>query len=63
VLPKVIKNLVDRRRAVKGLMKKETNPEKHDEVSSITTVYTVQNFLSSTLFSVRSSILSRKLSN
>lgn len=33
VLPKVIKNLVDRRRAVKGLMKKETNPEKQDEVS------------------------------
>lgn len=32
VLPKVIKNLVERRRAVKGLMKKESNPEKQNEV-------------------------------
>jgi DNA polymerase alpha subunit A len=32
VLPKVIKNLVDRRRAVKSLMKSESNPEKKQEV-------------------------------
>ena len=32
VLPKVIKNLVERRRAVKGMMKRETNPEKQNEV-------------------------------
>ena len=32
VLARVIKNLVQRRRQVKGMMKKETNPEKHDEV-------------------------------
>jgi len=32
VLPKVIKNLVDRRRAVKGMMKRESNPEKQNEV-------------------------------
>ena len=35
VLPKVIRSLVERRRAVKGMMKRETNSEKHDEVSSI----------------------------
>lgn len=33
VLPKVIRSLVQRRRQVKSLMKKETNSEKHDEVS------------------------------
>lgn len=32
VLPKVIKNLVERRRAVKGMMKRESNPEKQNEV-------------------------------
>jgi DNA polymerase alpha subunit A len=32
VLPKVIKNLVERRRAVKGMMKRETNPDKQNEV-------------------------------
>lgn len=38
VLPKVIKNLVDRRRAVKSLMKKETNQEKQDEVRIPTSI-------------------------
>jgi DNA polymerase Pol2 len=33
VLPKVIKSLVERRKQVKSLMKKETNSEKHEEVS------------------------------
>jgi DNA polymerase alpha subunit A len=33
VLPKVIRNLVQRRRQVKGLMKKESNSEKYSEVS------------------------------
>ena len=33
VLPKVIRNLVQRRRQVKGLMKKESNVTKYDEVS------------------------------
>jgi DNA polymerase Pol2 len=33
VLPKVIKSLVERRRQVKRLMKKESNPERHEEVS------------------------------
>ena len=34
VLPRVIKSLVQRRRQVKSLMKKESNPDKHEEVSS-----------------------------
>jgi DNA polymerase alpha subunit A len=34
VLPKVIRNLVQRRRQVKGMMKKESNPDKYDEVCS-----------------------------
>ena len=33
VLPRVIKNLVDRRREVKKWLKKESNPEKREEVS------------------------------
>lgn len=33
VLPKVIKSLVERRRQVKRMMKKESNAEKHEEVS------------------------------
>lgn len=33
VLPRVIKSLVQRRRQVKSLMKKESNPDKHEEVS------------------------------
>eukprot|EP00934_Nitzschia_sp_Nitz4_P001836 Nitzschia sp. Nitz4//scaffold294_size23022//6123//10997//NITZ4_008514-RA/size23022-snap-gene-0.2-mRNA-1//-1//CDS//3329546223//1836//frame0 len=32
VLPRVIRNLVDRRRAVKGLLKKESNPDKAEEL-------------------------------
>jgi len=32
VLAKVIRSLVQRRRQVKGMMKKESNPEKHDEL-------------------------------
>lgn len=35
VLPRVIKNLVERRREVKKYLKGETNPEKRDEVSGI----------------------------
>jgi DNA polymerase alpha subunit A len=37
VLPRVIKSLVERRKAVKKIMKTETNPEKKEEVSSVTT--------------------------
>ena len=33
VLPRVIKNLVQRRRQVKGMMKKEANSDKYEEVS------------------------------
>ena len=33
VLPRVIKALVDRRKAVKGMLKKETNSERRQEVS------------------------------
>jgi DNA polymerase Pol2 len=33
VLPKVLRNLVERRRQVKGMMKKETNSDKYEEVS------------------------------
>jgi DNA polymerase alpha subunit A len=35
VLPRVIKTLVDRRKAVKGMLKKETNDEKRQEVSNV----------------------------
>jgi DNA polymerase alpha subunit A len=35
VLPRVIKNLVDRRRAVKNLLKSESSPEKKQEVRII----------------------------
>ena len=34
VLPRVIKNLVERRRAVKKIMKTEKNPETKEEVCS-----------------------------
>jgi DNA polymerase alpha subunit A len=35
VLPRVIKSLVERRRAVKKILKSERNPEKQEEVSTI----------------------------
>jgi DNA polymerase alpha subunit A len=35
VLPRVIKSLVERRRAVKNLLKNEKNPEKKDEVGDV----------------------------
>lgn len=39
VLPRVIKNLVERRKAVKRLMKSEKNPEKKEEVSYYLSYY------------------------
>jgi DNA polymerase Pol2 len=42
VLPKVIKSLVQRRRQVKSLMKKEANPERHEEVRSFGSIFFLQ---------------------